>query len=100
VPRDESGLSAEFVEDVGSGGRFGEPLFAKGLREEKEAKARGKAGLQGLIEKEGGSLEFLTKAAWIGVYTLLAVFLLTHLVIVGDWVGKSPAPALHPPPGN
>jgi hypothetical protein len=101
VPRDESKLSSEFVEEVGKGGRFGEPLSVRRMREVEEARKReARFDFQAMVEKEGGTLEFLTKAAWFGVYSLLAVFLLTHLVIVGDWVGKNPAPTLHPPPQN
>lgn len=42
---------------------------------------------------EGRTLDLLSKAAWAGLFSLVATFLLTHLVIVGDWVGKTPPAA-------
>lgn len=72
--------------------RFSEPMLAKRERERLRQKKRKQGGIKGLFA-QGKTLDLLSKASWAGLFILVAIFLLTHLVIVGDWVGKSPVQA-------
>jgi hypothetical protein len=87
--KDNDDLTSAFVEDVRSPlqpGKFGEPRIAARQREA-ENKEKQKIGR---IFERGKTLELLKQATWAGVYLLVGTFLVTHLVIVRDWIPKGP----------
>lgn len=88
---DETALMEEFVEEVAVPLRPGLP---KTIKDGKDDAA--KKGFDWEREfGEGRGLDLLRKATWVGVGALVFTFFFVHLVLVGDWVGKSPPPSLH-----
>jgi hypothetical protein len=91
--RDEHEMTSAFVEDVDKpleARKFGEPRMVIKQREldEKEKRRIGK------IFERGNTLELLKQATWVGVFVLVGIFFLTHLVIVRDWLPKSADPSM------
>jgi hypothetical protein len=86
-------MTSAFVEDVDKpleARKFGEPRMVIKQREldEKEKRRIGK------IFERGNTLELLKQATWVGVFVLVGIFFLTHLVIVRDWLPKSADPSM------